>query len=160
MPRIHRSDLDDTQDEAIVPLSAEQVQELRKHQPLLSVWRVIGAQALAGLLLAGLAGAWFGASVARSVLCGAFAVVIPAAVFARGLMGRLASVNPRFAVVGFFVWELVKLVLTIAALVAAARWVNGLSWLALLAGSVVAMKVYWVALGVRWFYPVTTQNKE
>lgn len=160
MPRIPPPDFEDAQDEVIVPLTAEEVQELRKRQPLLSVWRVIGAQVLAGLLVAGLAGGWFGASVGRSVLYGAFAVVIPAAVFARGLMGRLASVNARFAVFGFFLWEMVKLALTVAALVAAPRWVDGLSWPALLAGAVVTMKVYWIALGVRWVYPATTQNKE
>jgi len=47
---------------------------------------------------------------------------------------------------GFFVWELVKIALTIAMLFAAPRLVMGLSWLALLAGFVVTIKVYWVAL--------------
>lgn len=49
----------------------------------------------------------------------------------------------------FFVWELAKLVLTIAMLAAAARLVKDLSWLALLVGMVVTMKTYWVALKVQ-----------
>jgi ATP synthase protein I len=49
----------------------------------------------------------------------------------------------------FFVWELAKLVLTVAMLAAAPRLVKDLSWLALLVGMVVTMKTYWVALQVR-----------
>ena len=46
----------------------------------------------------------------------------------------------------FFVWELVKIAITVAMLFAAPRLVSGLNWLALLAGFVVTMKVVWVAL--------------
>ena len=42
-----------------------------------------------------------------------------------------------------------KIVLTIALLVAAPRVVPGLNWLALVAGLVITMKTYWVALMVR-----------
>lgn len=49
----------------------------------------------------------------------------------------------------FFVWELIKIALTIALLAAAPWLISGLVWLALLAGVVVAMKMYWVALLVR-----------
>ena len=52
---------------------------------------------------------------------------------------------------GFFVWELVKIVLTVAMLLAAPRLVSQLNWLALLAGFVVTMKVYWV---VMWLHLV------
>ena len=66
--------------------------------------------------------------------------------------------NAGAAVFGFFLWESVKLALTVVALVAAPRWVDNLSWPAMLAGLLVTMKVYWVALGLRrGFYPV--QNK-
>ena len=44
------------------------------------------------------------------------------------------------------VWELVKIALTVAILVAAPRWVEALSWPALLAGLVLTFKVYWLAL--------------
>ena len=49
----------------------------------------------------------------------------------------------------FFVWELAKIVLTIALLVMAPYWVKDLSWLALLVGMVVTMKAYWVAFKMR-----------
>jgi ATP synthase protein I len=52
---------------------------------------------------------------------------------------------------GFFVWEAVKVVLTVALLFAAPALIVNLNWLALLAGFVVTMKVYWIAL---WLYPV------
>ena len=162
MPRMQPSDSHDADDDVIEPLSAEQVRELRKRQPLLSVWRVIGTQSLAGLLTAVLVGGWFGVAAAQSALFGALAVVVPAALFALGMTGRRASANVGSAVFGFFLWELVKLVLTVAALVAAPRWVEGLSWPAMLVGLLVTMKVYWLALGMRQvFYPVkNTETKE
>jgi ATP synthase protein I len=51
--------------------------------------------------------------------------------------------------VGFFVWEGLKIILTVALLVAAARLIVGLNWLALLAGFVITMKVYWLAMWLR-----------
>lgn len=48
-----------------------------------------------------------------------------------------------------FGWELVKLVLCIAMLVAAPKLVPNLSWLALLVGLIVVMKTYWIAFLVR-----------
>ncbi len=85
-------------------------------------------------------------SVAWSASYGALAVVIPAALFARGVTGQFASMNPGAAVLSFFVWELVKIVVTVGVLFAAHVWVKDLSWPAMLVGLVVTMKVYWVAL--------------
>jgi ATP synthase protein I len=90
-----------------------------------------------------------------SAAYGALVVIVPAALFARGLTGRGASANVGAAVFGFLLWEMVKVVLTVAMLLSAPRVVSDLSWLAMLAGLVVTMKVYWVALGLRKvFYPV------
>jgi ATP synthase protein I len=50
---------------------------------------------------------------------------------------------------GFFVWEAVKVALTVAMLGLATRVIDELSWPAMLAGLVVTMKVYWVALAWR-----------
>jgi ATP synthase protein I len=72
--------------------------------------------------------------------------VFPAAVFARGLTGKFSSLNAGTAAVGFLLWEMVKIALTIAMLMAAPRLVTGLSWPALLVGLILAMKVYWLAL--------------
>jgi ATP synthase protein I len=154
MTRIQAKEQEDTQEEVFEPLSAEQAQELRKSLPLLSVWRVIAAQILIGLLLAALLyGLFRRQAVAVSAMYGSFAVILPAALFARGLSGPLARVNVGSAVLGFFLWEMIKIGLTLAMLVAAPRLLNELSWPAMLAGLLVTMKVYWLALGFgRVFY--------
>jgi ATP synthase protein I len=155
MTRIQAEDQENVQD-TFEPLTAEQAAELRKQQPLLSVWRVVGVQAVLGLLVAVLV--WFMSgrmAAVYSAVYGALAVIVPAALFARGLTSRVASVNVGAAVFGFFLWEMVKIGLTVAMLFAAPRLVNDLSWPAMLAGLIVTMKVYWVALGFRKvFYPV------
>ena len=155
MTRIQAEDQENVQD-TFEPLTAEQVVELRKQQPLLSVWRVVGVQAVLGLLVAVLV--WFMSermAAVYSAVYGALAVIVPAALFARGLTSQVASVNAGAAVFGFFLWEMVKIGLTVAMLFAAPRLVNDLSWPAMLAGLIVTMKVYWVALGFRKvFYPV------
>ena len=156
MTRIQPEDFDDAQD-AFEPLTAEQVRELRERQPLLSVWRVVAVQALVGALVAGVVWLVSGRVAAvYSAVYGALAVILPAALFARGLTSPVASVNAGAAVFGFFLWEMVKIGLTVAMLFAAPRLVNDLSWPAMLAGLVVTMKVYWLALGMRRvFYPVS-----
>ncbi len=155
MTRMQPEDQEDVQDN-FQPLTADQALELRKRQPLLSVWRVVLAQVLVGLVLS--LGVWLVTgrqSTVFSVAYGALAVVLPAALFARGLTSRVASANAGAAVFGFFLWEMVKMGLTVAMLFAAPRLVNDLSWPAMLVGLVVTMKVYWVALGLRRvFYPV------
>lgn len=130
-----------------IPLTAEQARQLRERQPSLSPWQVVVVQLAVGLLVALLFWAVSGTrELALSAGYGALAVVIPGAVFARGLTGRLASTGPGAAAVGFMVWEMVKLVLTMAMLVAAPGLVQGLSWPAMLVGLVLTMKVYLVAL--------------
>lgn len=147
MSKIAFDDDQETKDPVIRRLSAQEVQELRKKNPPVSPWRVVVGQVLVGLLVA--FGAWMlsgAVSVGWSAGYGALAVAVPAAVFARGLTGRFASLNPAAAVMGFFVWELVKVVLTVAMLFAAPRLVSDLSWPAMLIGLVVTMQVYWAAL--------------
>ena len=155
MTRIQPDDLENPLDD-FQPLTAKQVRELRVKQPLLSVWRVVVAQAFIGLLLALLVW-WVTGRMAAvySAAYGALAVVVPAALFARGLTSQVSSMNVGAAVFGFFLWEMVKIGLTVAMLIAAPRLVNDLSWPAMLVGLVVTMKVYWLALGLRRvFYPV------
>ncbi len=132
------------------PLTADEAQQWRRRNPPTSVWRVVAGQALVGALVAMLA--WLfsrQSSVAWSAGYGALAVVLPAALFARGMARQGAAANAGAAVVGFFVWEIAKLALTVAMLALAPRVVKDLSWLALLVGMVVVMKTYWVALMVR-----------
>ena len=133
-----------------VPMTAEQAQAWRLRNPVVSPWGVVGAQVLVGCVSTLVAWLLIGRpSVVWSVAYGALAVVLPAALFARGLTGRLSSLNPGAAVLGFFVWELVKVALTVAMLLAAPRLLVALSWPAMLVGLVLTMKVYWVALAFR-----------
>jgi ATP synthase protein I len=55
-------------------------------------------------------------------------------------------VSPGSSAVGFMVWEMVKIGVSVALLMAAPRVLQHLSWPALLVAMVVCMKVYWVAL--------------
>jgi ATP synthase protein I len=145
-----RSWEDQAQQEPVRPLTREQVLQMGLDRPAVSVGWVLMCQALTGILFAGLLGVLAGRwAWGWSALYGAAAVVVPGAVFARGLTGRLASINPATAVTGFFVWEFVKIGLTLAMLVAAPRLVTGLSWPALLAGLVVTMKVVWLAVWIK-----------
>jgi ATP synthase protein I len=149
MPNKNIAPLPEEPEEAspVRPLSAEEARRVREQNPPVSPWWVVAGQAGVGLVSALLAWAVTGKqNVGWSVAYGALAVVLPAAVFARGLTGRFASLNPVSAAAGFMVWEMVKIALTLAMLVAAPGLVAGLSWPALLVGLVLAMKVYWVAL--------------
>lgn len=129
------------------PLTADQARRLREQNPPLNPWWVVAGQAGVGIVAALAAWVLTGKqTVGWSVAYGALCVVVPAAVFARGLTGRFASLNAGTAAVGFLLWEMVKIALSIVMLMAAMRVVAGLSWPALLVGMVLAMKVYWVAL--------------
>lgn len=133
-----------------IPLTAEQAQALRERNPSISPWWVVGGQVVVGVLVALAAWGITGkTSVAVSAAWGALAVVVPAALFARGVTGQFASMNAGSAVFGFFVWEFVKIVVTVGLLYAAQRLVTGLSWPAMLVGLVLTMKVYWLALAVK-----------
>jgi ATP synthase protein I len=149
MPTNNIAPLPEEQEEAspVRKLSAEEARRVREQNPPVSPWWVVAGQAGVGLVTALLAWALTGKqNVGWSAAYGAVAVVIPAAVFARGLTGRFASLNPMSAATGFMVWEMVKIALTLAMLLVAPGLVAGLSWPALLIGLVLAMKVYWVAL--------------
>lgn len=138
----------EAEDSDFKPLTAQEATEWRKRQPRLSVWRIVAVQAAVGVLAALLAWLLTGrAQWAWSVGYGGLSVVLPAALFARAMARRRTSAGA--AVAGLFGWELVKIVVTVAMLAAAPRLVPGLSWLALLAGMVVTMKAYWIALLAR-----------
>ena len=138
------------------PLTAEEVKQLRLQQPLLSIWRVVLAQVLVGLAVSALTWLFTGrVSAAWSAAYGALSVVIPAALFARGITSKTSSINSGAAVFGFLLWEMVKIGLTIAMLFAAIKLVKDLSWPAMLVGLVITMKVYWVVFAWRKvFHPV------
>lgn len=140
------------EDEApeIKSLTADEVRDLIARNPSVSPWWVIAAQAAMGLVVALLAWSLTGQQrVGWSAAYGALAVVIPAMLFARGLSRKVLTQDSRAQAVGaafgFVVWELVKITLTVAMLVAAPRLIEQLSWPAMLVGLLLTMKLYWVA---------------
>lgn len=131
-------------------LSAEEARQWREKNPPMSPWRIVWMQVAVGVLVVlGFWGVTGQSRMAWSAGYGVLAVVVPAALFVRGLSRQKAVNGAGAAMVGFFVWEMVKVILTVAMLMAAPRLVAQLSWLALLAGFVVTMKVYWVAMWLR-----------
>jgi ATP synthase protein I len=136
-------------------LTVSQARALRakfgKAGTLISPWQIIGGQLLAGVFFAAVAWVFTGkSSVAVSVAYGALAVVVPAAVFARGLMSQFSSLNALTAGFGFFVWEMIKIVATVVLIAIAPKLVADLDWLAMLIGLIVTMKVVFVLL---WLLP-------
>lgn len=134
------------------PLTPEQAATWRASQPRVDVWKVVAWQAGAGILLvaavAVFSGQW---RLVSSVAWGAVAVVLPSAVFARAWVRQARLAQAGAALAGLFVWELVKILLTVVLLVASPWLISQLSWLALLAGFVVTMKVSWVVMALGWW---------
>jgi ATP synthase protein I len=129
------------------PLTRQQAQALRAEHRSVSPWWVVAAQAVLGMVVAGVAWAVTGrVNVMASALYGAAAVVVPAALMARGMTSRLSSMSPGVSAMSFMTWESVKLGVSIAMLALAPKLVPQLSWPALLVGLVACLKVYWVAL--------------
>jgi ATP synthase protein I len=136
------------QEEVLEPLTREQADALRSRMRLVSPGRLLLVQGLVGLLTAACAAllgeGW--STTGLSALYGAAVVVVPGAVMAWALRAKPVTVSASQRAVSFLFWELVKIALSVAMLVLAPRVVDGLSWLALLAGMVLSMKVYGLAL--------------
>lgn len=132
-------------DSGFQPLSAQEARQWRERHPSLSPWRIVLCQAAAGFLASGLAWLLSGqAMLAVSVLYGALAAVLPAAVLARAVTRKAG--DARLVLVSFFAWELVKLLLTIILLAMAPKVVPGLSWPALLVGLIVVLMTHALVL--------------
>jgi ATP synthase protein I len=143
-------DADEAEELEFKRLTAQEAQVLRELNPSVPPWRIIGWQLLVGLVVALAAWGFTGRPGAGwSAGYGALAVVIPAVLFARGLMSQFSSFNAATAGFGFFVWEAVKIGASVGMLFAAPQLVPGLDWLAMLIGLIVTMKVYLVALLMR-----------
>ena len=120
----------------------------RASQPELSPWQVVKVQWLVGLSLAALVGlVTRQAPIAWSLLYGAAAAAVPAALMAWGLtssaLARSLAGRVETVFMNFVLWEGVKILLTVILLWIAPRVVPDLNWLALIAGLVVVLKVYW-----------------
>jgi ATP synthase protein I len=146
-PGRHVGPLDDVAWNAPVKrLTRAEAADLRRRQPALSPWAVVGAQALLGLALAGLAWLAFDAAVAASALYGAAVAVLPGALMARAATSRLPTLAPALSAFSMLLWALVKIGASVILLALAPRLIQPLSWPALLAALVLCLQVYWFAL--------------
>ncbi|MDH0865717.1 ATP synthase subunit I [Mitsuaria sp. GD03876] len=137
----------DTGDEAAFkPLTREQAQDLRARLPVVSAWSLLTWQAAAGAVMVALWGLLsLEGDKTWSALFGAVSVVVPNALMAWG-MTRRPAMGGGTAVLSFMVWELIKIILAVAILVAVAVGFKALSWAALLSTLVVTLKANWLAL--------------
>jgi ATP synthase protein I len=136
---------DDGDEAAFTQWSKEQAQTWRNSNPPVSPWRVVAAQAAAGLVCAAVIWALTRRSEAAwSALYGAAAVVVPGALLARGMTRGMR--NPLAAAAGFMFWEMLKIGVAVAMLAIAVRVVPNLNWPALLVSMVVCIKINWLAL--------------
>ncbi len=141
------------------PLTAEQADVWRQKNKFVSPWRVVALQAFVGALVAVLIGLISGQfRLAASAAWGVVAVVLPAIVFVRALGRQMRQIQSGSAMLSLFVWEFVKVILTVALLLAAPRVVADLSWFALVASFVVTIKVYWLAMLLGWMKPKSSSN--
>jgi len=141
------SEVDGEQEPEFKPLTREEAQQWRQRQPNVSVWWLVRVQVVVGLLAAVLGVLLTQRpSVGWSVLYGAAAVALPSALMAYGLtssaLSRWMAGLAQAALAGFFLWEGVKILLAVAMLLLAPKLVSDLSWLGLLTGLVVTLKVY------------------
>jgi ATP synthase protein I len=145
---------DDAEDDGREPfksLSREQAQALlANNSQRVRPWRVVAAQATIGVLAASIAGLIGTAEgLFWSALYGAAVVVVPGALMARGMTSPLTSMSPGASAFGVMLWSMVKMGVSVAMLLLAAKLVQPLSWPALLATMVLCMLVYWFALAKR-----------
>lgn len=136
---------DSAEEQDFKPLTADQARQWRQTQTVVSPWKILWWQCLAGSVVVACAALWGGQGWAGSAAYGAFAVLFPAALMARGLQRQRGVTQGGAVMFGFVLWELVKIVVTVALLLAAPRLISSVNWLALVLGFVVVMKVYWVA---------------
>ncbi|MDP9044842.1 MAG: ATP synthase subunit I [Pseudomonadota bacterium] len=137
--------VDAAEQEGVRPWTREEARAWQQDNPSPSPWRVVAAQAAAGLLCAALAWGYSRhGETAWSALYGAAAVVVPNALLARGM--TRGTRHPLAQAAGFMFWEMLKIGASVAMLAAAVKVVPHLSWPALLVTMVVCIKVNWLAL--------------
>lgn len=145
-------DIPNPEEELPAPWSAEQAQAWRQTQRTMPLGVLVAAQFGLGTVAALIAYTLFGSTVAMSVGYGALCAALPSALLARGMRSALSRGNP---VVGFMVWELVKMALGAAMLIAAPKLLGTVNWFALLIGLILTLKV--VFLAALWPSKVATK---
>ncbi len=107
--------------------------------------RVVYLQLAATIFASAVAGLLGGVPALLSALLGGLCCVVPNGLFALRLFAnaqKAGGANPMT----FFIGEFIKIALTVALLGAVAWLYHDLSWLALIAGFVVALKSYIILL--------------
>jgi ATP synthase protein I len=107
--------------------------------------RLVSLQIMATLVAGVIAGLLGGRAAMFSAVLGGMCCVVPNGIMAFRLFAsskKVGGTNPAT----FFIWEFVKIALTVALLFATARLYHGLNWLALLGGFIVALKSYIILL--------------
>lgn len=116
----------------------------------LSWWsplKAVGYQATVGLFVVLLVVAFAGDAVKTlSTISGVVAAVVPGLVFALGVRRRGSTLFPGAVLTVFFVWELIKVALTIGLLSVVPFVFAGVDWFYLLAGFIVTVKASWLAV--------------
>lgn len=145
--------------EAHVPLTVQEAEGLK--QKLGSVkledflirvtaWQLVAA-VLMGMLVWML---WSEIATAVAVFYGAMCAVLPSALVAFVLKRRMSTgvlKHPGDMMLGLFVLELIKVVAAICLLLAAPLVLGSPQWVAVVAGFVLTLKIYWLValLGLR-----------
>lgn len=136
------------------PLTRQEAQQWRARQTDVSLWQVVGWQAVLLVLVTLVAALWARQSVVVwSVFYGGLCILLPTALMAYGLTSGLWARRLQTARAGtagsslamVFFWEGIKILLALALMWLAPRMVPDLSWLGLVAGLVVVLKAYWLA---------------
>lgn len=106
--------------------------------------RIVSLQLIATVVAGALAALLGGWSAMFSAVLGGLCCVVPNGIMAVRLFAASASGTASPAT--FFIWEFVKIALTLALLGATAWLYRDLNWLALIAGFIVALKSYIILL--------------
>ena len=106
--------------------------------------RIVSLQLIATVVVGALAALLGGWSAMISAVLGGLCCVVPNGIMAVRLFAASASGTASPAT--FFIWEFVKIALTLALLGATAWLYRDLNWLALIAGFIVALKSYIILL--------------
>jgi ATP synthase protein I len=143
-----------SEDDDFKPLTVDEARRWRSAQVSLSIWRVIAWQGAAVFVVGLLAYLMSGRlSVMWSAAYGGLAVLLPSAMMAWGVtagrLSKLLSVFAKGSLAALMFWEGIKVLLVVMLLSLAPVWVPELNWLALVAGLVLVLKVYWLAFYVQ-----------
>lgn len=152
----------DAQPETVTkPLTKQEAAALIEAKPQVGIAQVLRVQVVVALLVALLLYVLVGKNAAASLVYGALVVLVPSALFARGIKSRFAKQSAMNATLAFFLWEGFKLAVTIVMLALAvkiaANFGFGMQWPYLLLGMVVTMKAVWIAL---WWHRRALKKNE